>query len=79
MNRYFANVWYQDYIVRISPSSGEVTGWVDLRGLFPARQRRSREDVMNGIAYDQETGRLFVTGKLWPRMFEVVLIAERSP
>ncbi|MBC8873049.1 MAG: glutaminyl-peptide cyclotransferase [Planctomycetes bacterium] len=65
-----ANVWYKDYIVRISPRTGQVVGTIDLRRLYPAN-RRDREAVMNGIAYDAEKNRLFVTGKNWPRLFEV--------
>jgi glutaminyl-peptide cyclotransferase len=68
----FANVWYRDYIVRISPKTGEVTGWIDLRGLWP--KRRDRDDVLNGIAYDAENDRLFVTGKNWPRLYEIQLV-----
>jgi len=64
-----ANVWYKDYIVRISPRTGQVVGTIDLRRLYP--NRRDREAVMNGIAYDAEKNRLFVTGKNWPRLFEV--------
>ncbi len=64
-----ANVWYKDYIARISPRTGQVLGWIDLRRLYPGR--RDREAVMNGIAYDAENDRLFVTGKNWPRLFEI--------
>lgn len=64
-----ANVWYKDYIARISPQTGRVIGWIDLRRLYP--NRRDREAVMNGIAYDAENDRLFVTGKNWPRLFEI--------
>ncbi len=66
----FANVWQTDYIARIDPASGVVNGYIDLRGLLSARDRAAT-DVMNGIAYDETTDRLFVTGKLWPRVFEV--------
>lgn len=65
----FANVWYKDYLARISPATGEVTGWVDLRRLWP--KRRDPEAVLNGIAYDPENDRLFVTGKNWPRLYEI--------
>jgi glutaminyl-peptide cyclotransferase len=67
----FANIWYRDHIARISPKTGEVTGWIDLRGLWP--KRRDRDDVLNGIAYDAENDRLFVTGKNWPRLYEIQL------
>jgi glutamine cyclotransferase len=71
----FANIWYKDYIARISPRTGEVTGWIDLRGLLP--QRSDREAVLNGIAFDRETDRLFVTGKNWPKLFEIRLTGPR--
>lgn len=70
----FANIWYKDYIVRISPQSGAVTGWIDLRGLLP--NRRDRDHVLNGIAYDSAKKRLFVTGKNWPTLFEIRLVAR---
>ncbi len=74
----FANVWQTNLIARISPESGEVTAWIDLAGLLEAEDRRG-SDVLNGIAYDAEGDRLLVTGKLWPRLFEIKLITrERS-
>jgi len=66
----FANVWMTDYMARIDPSSGRVTAYVDLHGLLSPTER-SRTDVLNGIAYDAEHDRLFVTGKLWPKVFEI--------
>lgn len=66
----WANVWYDDRIVRISPSDGSVLGWINLTGLFP-RSPHDRERVLNGIAYDSKSGRLFVTGKNWPQLFEI--------
>jgi glutaminyl-peptide cyclotransferase len=66
----FANVWMTDYIARINAKTGKVTGWIDLRGLLTARERAST-DVLNGIAYDAQGDRLFVTGKLWPKLFEI--------
>ena len=69
----FANVWTTDRIARINPQSGKVTGWIDLAGLLTARERAST-DVPNGIAYDQAGDRLFVTGKLWPKLFEIKLV-----
>jgi glutaminyl-peptide cyclotransferase len=68
----FANVWQTNYIARVSPQSGAVTGWIDLRGLLSDEEAR-HADVLNGIAYDAEHDRLFVTGKLWPKLFEVKL------
>jgi glutamine cyclotransferase len=69
----YANVWHTDRIARIDPKSGALLGWVDLSGLLPAAERSSREAVLNGIAYDESGGRLFVTGKLWPKLFEIKL------
>jgi glutaminyl-peptide cyclotransferase len=67
-----ANVYQTDSIVRIDPKSGRVTGWIDLRGLLSERERVGT-DVLNGIAYDEKNDRLFVTGKLWPKLFEIRL------
>ena len=69
----FANVWRTDKIAQISPETGEILGWIDLRGLLRPEDRVQRVDVLNGIAYDQVNNRLFVTGKLWPRLFEIKL------
>jgi glutamine cyclotransferase len=66
----WANVWYTDYIVRIDPASGVVTGKLDLSGLH---QGREPDAVLNGIAWDAESRRLFVTGKLWPALYEIRL------
>jgi glutaminyl-peptide cyclotransferase len=75
----WANVWQTDRIARIDPASGRLLGWIDLAGLLPAEDRAGqRVDVLNGIAYDAATGRLFVTGKWWPRLFEIELI-EATP
>ncbi len=69
----FANVWGTDYVVRIDPASGKVTGVIDFSGLLAAADRGVGTDVLNGIAYDGATDRLFVTGKRWPKLFEVKL------
>lgn len=69
----FANVWHQDRIARISPRTGEVTGWIDLERVIKAVGRLGSEAVANGIAYDAEGRRLFLTGKNWPKLFEVRL------
>jgi len=69
----YANVWQTDCLVRISPRTGRVLGWVDLRGLLSPEDLRRPVDVLNGIAYDAERDRLFVTGKLWPKVFEIRL------
>jgi glutamine cyclotransferase len=66
-----ANVWMTDRIARISPVDGHVIGWIDLTGLLPAGQRVDENAVLNGIAYDAAKDRLFVTGKLWPAIFEI--------
>jgi glutamine cyclotransferase len=67
----YANIWYEDRIARIAPATGQVVGWLDLTGLFPAAQRPHRDAVLNGIAYDGQQRRLFVTGKHWPHLFEI--------
>lgn len=69
----FANIWLTDKIVRIEPVTGRVLGWVDLTGLLSPADRTGAEDVLNGIAYDGTNDRLFVTGKLWPKLFEIRL------
>jgi glutaminyl-peptide cyclotransferase len=69
----WANIWYQDRLVRIDPSDGRVLGYVDLGRLWPAAQQRPHDAVLNGIAWDPATGRLFVTGKRWPRLYEIDL------
>ncbi|MDW8396036.1 MAG: glutaminyl-peptide cyclotransferase [Anaerolineae bacterium] len=70
----FANVWLTDWVVRIDPNDGRVVGWVDFSGLLSEADRQQPVDVLNGIAYDPQGDRLFVTGKLWPKLFEVRLI-----
>jgi len=70
----YANRWGSDRIARISPETGQVLGWIDLGGLLPRRERASRDAVLNGIAYDAEGKRLFVTGKLWPKLFEIRVV-----
>ena len=66
----YANVWGSERIARISPKTGELLGWIDLKGLLSPRES-SGVDVLNGIAYEAKGDRLFVTGKLWPRVFEI--------
>lgn len=75
----FANVWQTDRVVRISPATGKVTGWIDLRGLRGPAARDDLGAVLNGIAYDSVGKRLFVTGKLWPRLFEIRLVPKKLP
>jgi glutamine cyclotransferase len=69
----FANVWQTDDVVRIDPATGNVRGVIDFSGLLAPQDRRPDTDVLNGIAYDAKNDRLFVTGKRWPRLFEVRL------
>lgn len=70
----FANVWQTDRIVRIDPETGRVIGWIDLEGLLDEDGEHTEPvNVLNGIAYDEEDDRLFVTGKLWPKLFEIEL------
>jgi glutamine cyclotransferase len=71
----YANVWQTDRIARISPETGRVTGWIDLEGLLSAEDSAEPVDVLNGIAYGAESDRLFVTGKLWPKLFEIELVS----
>ena len=69
----FANVWQTDEVVRIDPATGNVRGVIDFSGLLGPQDRSANTDVLNGIAYDAKNDRLFVTGKCWPRLFEVRL------
>lgn len=71
-----ANVWHTDRIARISPKTGRVTGWIDLSGILSPIYRRDEDAVLNGIAYDAKGNRLFVTGKLWPSIFEIQLVPK---
>jgi glutamine cyclotransferase len=72
----YANVWPTDDIVVIDSRTGRVTAWIDLRGLL-AKEDLHGVDVLNGIAYDAEGDRLFVTGKFWPKLFEIKLIKQQ--
>jgi len=72
----FANVYQSDWIVRIDPATGAVQEWIDLAGLLPERDRTPNTDVLNGIAFDETSGNLLVTGKRWPTLFALKL---RSP
>jgi glutaminyl-peptide cyclotransferase len=73
----FANVWQKDRIARISPKTGKVVGWIDLKGLLSPMYKLSAEAVLNGIAYDPVHKRLFVTGKLWPTIFEIKIVRKQ--
>ena len=72
----YANVWHSDEIARISPHTGKVVGWIDLKGILDPREVSDHEAVLNGIAYDAAADRLFVTGKLWPKLFEIKVVAR---
>ena len=74
----YANIWHSDRIVRISPATGAVLGSIDLTGILPPGDRSNAEAVLNGIAYDPAHDRLFVTGKLWPKLFEIRVIPEKA-
>ena len=68
----YANVWKSDRVARIDPQTGALKGWIDLKGLIsPAERGGDTDAVLNGIAYDERGDRLFVTGKLWPKLFEI--------
>jgi glutaminyl-peptide cyclotransferase len=72
----YANVWMTDRIVRIDPETGYVTGWIDLSGLLDGVSLTGPVDVLNGVSYDAENGRLFITGKLYPLLFEIELVEQ---
>jgi glutamine cyclotransferase len=67
----FANIWTTDRVARIDPATGKVVGWIDLGGLLGPSEKTEKVDVLNGIAYDEKGDRIFVTGKLWPKLFEI--------
>lgn len=72
----YANIWQSDRIARIDPVTGKIIAWIDLSGLRPAETLDETESVLNGIAYDPTHDRLFVTGKRWPKLFEIRLIQK---
>lgn len=74
----YGNVWQTDYIVRISPSTGKILGRIDLSGIIDRRALAGNGAVLNGIAYDSAHDRLFVTGKLWPKLFEIKVVPRKS-
>lgn len=69
----FANVYQTDMIVKIDPESGHVVGTLNFSGLLPDMEKTDRTDVLNGIAYDSSRNMLFITGKRWPKLYEVKL------
>ncbi len=72
----WSNVWQTDLILRIDPATGQVKSFLDMKGLLSAQTRSGSEDVLNGIAYDPEAKRIFVSGKLWPRVYEIRIKSE---
>jgi glutamine cyclotransferase len=72
----YANIWHTDQIVRISPHTGKILGRIDLSGIMNKGQLSDPEAVLNGIAYDGKGDRLFVTGKLWPQLFEIKVVHQ---
>jgi glutamine cyclotransferase len=70
----YANIWETDLIARISPDTGKVLDFIDLSGLLPDTDRTAETNVLNGIAYDAQNDRLFVTGKFWPKLFEIKIV-----
>lgn len=74
----YANVWGTDRIAIIEPATGRVEAWIDLTGLLSREYKTSYADVLNGIAYDSESKKLFVTGKLWPKIFEIEILKEEE-
>jgi len=75
----YANVWHEDRIARISPKDGHVIRWIDLTGLISPDEMVNAESVLNGIAYDEKTDRLFVTGKQWPYVFQIKIVPRTRP
>ena len=74
----YANVWQTDFIAIIAPDTGRITGWIDLTGLNPDPAALVYPLVLNGIAFNRETGRLLVTGKCWPSVYEIELTARKN-
>jgi glutaminyl-peptide cyclotransferase len=74
----YANVWHSDRIAEISHKTGKVLAWIDLTGILPDSQRVDSESVLNGIAYDAEHDRIFVTGKRWPAVFEIKVLPQNT-
>jgi len=72
----YANIWQTGHIARIDPLTGQVVGWIDLKGILSPEDDSETVDVLNGIAYDAKNDRLFVTGKFWPKLFEIELMRQ---
>ena len=73
----YSNIWYSNKIARISPQTGKVLGWIDLTGIISSSELSSDGAVLNGIAYDAKHDRLFITGKLWPKLFEIKVVKKQ--
>jgi glutaminyl-peptide cyclotransferase len=74
----YANIWLTSRIARIDPKTGHVVGWINLHALVDEVGLRGSDDVLNGIAYDSDHDRLFVTGKRWPKIFEIALVPPHA-
>jgi glutamine cyclotransferase len=74
--RIYANIWPTDQIVIIDPGTGRVTGWIDMSGLWTPPEDEQGDSVLNGIAYLPQTKHLLLTGKHWPRMYEIEMVAQ---
>jgi len=74
----YANIWQTERIARINPLTGQVIGWIDLKGILSPEDDSETVDVLNGIAYDAKNDRLFVTGKFWPKIYEIELIKQMT-
>ena len=72
----WANIFRENLIVCISPATGKILGWIDLSQLYSLIPEHNRIDVLNGIAYDHNRDRIFVTGKLWPNIFEIKVLLK---
>jgi glutamine cyclotransferase len=72
----YANIWKTNRIVRIDPTTGKINAWIDMTGLHHQGDDNETENCLNGIAYDAESDRLFVTGKRWPKLFEIRLVRK---
>ena len=72
----YANIWQTERIARINPLTGQVISWIDLKGILSPEDHSETVDVLNGIAYDSKNNRLFVTGKFWPKLFQIELIEQ---
>ncbi len=73
----YANIWPTNRIAEIDPQTGQIISWIDLTGLLKRRNLKQKVDVLNGIAYDKDNDRLFVTGKLWTNLFEIKLVRKK--